>query len=339
MVDVCADCGEAYDDPVMHTCDWESPPVPSPEDTVEPPVPLCTQEACPTRRFGAHFHTAGSTKLWDGPTPPAARTGEDDEADVEARAAVVIERTLRGRFPTHLIGTTGATLSHLSALAVLRELRHSGFTVALTARPLVSGTCRCRHPQDEHAPAGPPDYEVCSGYRPGDDCACTKYRPLVSGTVMCCTLGHENVPAVALGTYDDGDAVATNVAYCDPCALAVAGSYRVTQMLDARPLVSGTAAAYERAAALVESVPTMGSDGLLLAKIAARIRALPAELVSGTANRDDDSVTVRLPAEDVAFIRGFDPDRDRTASRADMVRVVEHLQAALTATDPNGDPT
>jgi hypothetical protein len=44
---------------------------------------------------------------------------------------------------------------------------------------------------------------------------------------------------------------------------------------------------------------------------------------------DGGSVWVHLPAEDVAFIRGFHPDRDRTASRADMVRVIEHLQAAL----------
>ena len=43
----------------------------------------------------------------------------------------------------------------------------------------------------------------------------------------------------------------------------------------------------------------------------------------------DTQVWVQLPAEDVAFLRGFDPDRDRTASRADMVRVIEHLQAAL----------
>lgn len=48
---------------------------------------------------------------------------------------------------------------------------------------------------------------------------------------------------------------------------------------------------------------------------------------------DGEVVWVRLPAEDVAFIRGFEPDRDRTASRADMVRVVEHLQAALNGDD------
>lgn len=48
---------------------------------------------------------------------------------------------------------------------------------------------------------------------------------------------------------------------------------------------------------------------------------------------DGGVVWVRLPAEDVAFIRGFDPDRDRTASRADMVRVIEHLQAALNGDD------
>lgn len=40
-------------------------------------------------------------------------------------------------------------------------------------------------------------------------------------------------------------------------------------------------------------------------------------------------VWVQLPADDVSFLAGFDPDRDRTASRADMVRVMEHLRAAL----------
>jgi hypothetical protein len=45
--------------------------------------------------------------------------------------------------------------------------------------------------------------------------------------------------------------------------------------------------------------------------------------------QDEELVWVQLPADDVAFLRGFDPDRDRTASRADMVRVVEHLQDAL----------
>lgn len=45
-------------------------------------------------------------------------------------------------------------------------------------------------------------------------------------------------------------------------------------------------------------------------------------------------VTVTLPREDVEFIRGFHPERDRTASRADMVRVIEHLQAALRGEQP-----
>ncbi len=43
-----------------------------------------------------------------------------------------------------------------------------------------------------------------------------------------------------------------------------------------------------------------------------------------------DQVTVTLTADDYAFLTGFDPDRDRTASRADMVRVIEHMQHALT---------
>lgn len=51
----------------------------------------------------------------------------------------------------------------------------------------------------------------------------------------------------------------------------------------------------------------------------------------------DGHVLVRLPVEDVAFIRGFDPDRDRTATRADMVTVIEHLQAALTTTPEGAD--
>lgn len=42
-----------------------------------------------------------------------------------------------------------------------------------------------------------------------------------------------------------------------------------------------------------------------------------------------DVTAVALPREDVDFIRKFHPDRDRTATRADLVRVIEHLQAAL----------
>jgi hypothetical protein len=56
----------------------------------------------------------------------------------------------------------------------------------------------------------------------------------------------------------------------------------------------------------------------------------PARIPSSfSARRRPNLVVVSLPVEDVAFIRGFDPDRDRTASRADMVRVIQHLQAAL----------
>ena len=46
-----------------------------------------------------------------------------------------------------------------------------------------------------------------------------------------------------------------------------------------------------------------------------------------------DLVAVALPREDVDFIRKFHPDRDRTATRADLVRVIEHLQAALNDTE------
>jgi len=64
---------------------------------------------------------------------------------------------------------------------------------------------------------------------------------------------------------------------------------------------------------------------------------LATALVPQPTTADDGGlVTVRLPADDVAFIRGFDPDRDRTASRADMVRVVEHLQAALAGPETGG---
>lgn len=46
---------------------------------------------------------------------------------------------------------------------------------------------------------------------------------------------------------------------------------------------------------------------------------------------------VQLPTEDVAFLRGFHPDRDRTATRADMVRVIEHLQVALAQLSPQAE--
>jgi hypothetical protein len=46
---------------------------------------------------------------------------------------------------------------------------------------------------------------------------------------------------------------------------------------------------------------------------------------------------VNLPQEDIDFIRGFHPDRERTASRADLVAVIEHLQEALGPPPPPED--
>ena len=151
-------------------------------------------------------------------TPPAARTGEDDEADLI---------TVRFQFCDAISGVSEERWSAGWHIGIVEQLRREGGLWLRMA----------------HAAGGwPVGYRGEDGWDPLTEAelAALSARPLVSGPVMCCTLGHENVPAVALGTYDDGDAVATNVAYCDPCALAVAGSYRVTQMLDARPLVSGT---------------------------------------------------------------------------------------------------
>ena len=57
------------------------------------------------------------------------------------------------------------------------------------------------------------------------------------------------------------------------------------------------------------------------------------EIADAVLDRDGDPVLVALPREDVDFIRKFHPDRDRTATRADLVRVIEHLQAALNDTE------
>ena len=66
----------------------------------------------------------------------------------------------------------------------------------------------------------------------------------------------------------------------------------------------------------------------LLPLIAARVEA-ERQAAGNQRAAEGGRVWVRLPVEDVEFLRGFDPDRDRSASRADMVRVVEHLQAVL----------
>lgn len=50
----------------------------------------------------------------------------------------------------------------------------------------------------------------------------------------CTSWGHEALPAVALGIYDDGEEAATDVPYCADCARAMieAGYYRATRVLD-----------------------------------------------------------------------------------------------------------
>jgi hypothetical protein len=70
-----------------------------------------------------------------------------------------------------------------------------------------------------------------------------------------------------------------------------------------------------------------GERHQLLALAAAAVAAYRATQDGGA----EGLVWVQLPADDVSFLAGFDPDRDRTASRADMVRVMEHLRAALDA--------
>jgi len=69
--------------------------------------------------------------------------------------------------------------------------------------------------------------------------------------------------------------------------------------------------------------------GVALVKAQQILDRLAAARAGAGEQQRDGHVWVQLPADDIAFLRGFDPDRDRTASRADMVRVVEHLQAAL----------
>ena len=49
-------------------------------------------------------------------------------------------------------------------------------------------------------------------------------------------------------------------------------------------------------------------------------------------------VTLTLPAGELDFLLRFDPDRDRSASRADMVAVLEHFQAVLREALPGGTP-
>ena len=62
-----------------------------------------------------------------------------------------------------------------------------------------------------------------------------------SEPLFCCTLGHESLPAVSIGVFDDGEDADPDVPYCGDCARALisAGEYRVTRVLDA--LAFGTA--------------------------------------------------------------------------------------------------
>ena len=50
----------------------------------------------------------------------------------------------------------------------------------------------------------------------------------------CATVGHEQLPAAALGVFDDGDQATPEVPYCADCAqlLAAAAEYTITEALD-----------------------------------------------------------------------------------------------------------
>ena len=54
-----------------------------------------------------------------------------------------------------------------------------------------------------------------------DTCAAeygTRYAGVQRIDRFCVTLGHETVPAAAVGTYDDGNVVFPGTAYCASCA-------------------------------------------------------------------------------------------------------------------------
>lgn len=54
---------------------------------------------------------------------------------------------------------------------------------------------------------------------------------------MCCSLGHENVPAYYIGNYEiDGDHVEPDIPYCKPCgdSMIKTGEYGVTRTLARR---------------------------------------------------------------------------------------------------------
>ncbi|GAA1243326.1 hypothetical protein [Oryzihumus leptocrescens] len=54
-------------------------------------------------------------------------------------------------------------------------------------------------------------------------------------------MGHEDLPAAALGVFDDGEHAAADVPYCADCAavLIAAGEYRITAVLDPVALAAG----------------------------------------------------------------------------------------------------
>jgi len=45
---------------------------------------------------------------------------------------------------------------------------------------------------------------------------------------------------------------------------------------------------------------------------------------------DEKLVTIQVPVIELAFMRDFDPDRDRVSTRRDVVAVIEHWQDVLT---------
>jgi hypothetical protein len=51
---------------------------------------------------------------------------------------------------------------------------------------------------------------------------------------FCCSPGHEEIPAVVLGRYDNGAEVAVDIPFCGPCAwpLIEARVYTPSQVLD-----------------------------------------------------------------------------------------------------------
>ena len=63
-----------------------------------------------------------------------------------------------------------------------------------------------------------------------------------------------------------------------------------------------------------------------------------AEAHAGRLGQADGLVAVLLDAGELDFLLRFDPDRDRSASRADMVAVLEHFQAVLRDALPGGTP-